>query len=148
MVVLDLWSDAVPDLGIGRAVQVEPRRWWLFDRGPGAGPARDPGPQTGETGSSGARDAPGPGASLTAIGGGLMRATLTGPGWRALLMIAGVFDAEDPGFGPGDCAATVIHHVPVWIMPVATDCAEVYFAASYAAGLVDLWTAAIDRGVV
>ncbi len=124
--VLDLWPGADRrDLAGIDAVQVEPDRWWLF----------------------GAVD---PGLGAEPIGGGLVRATLTGPGWRALLMIAGVFDAEDPAFGPGDCAATVIHHVPVWIVPrggTAGDCAHVFFAASYAEGLVRLWTAAIDRGV-
>ncbi len=121
--VLDRWPGAAPpDLSGLDAVPVEPDRWWLF----------------------GSVD---PAIGAEPIGGGLVRATLTGPGWRALLMIAGVFDAEDPGFVPGRCAATVIHHVPVWIVPRAADCAHVFFAASYADGLVRLWTAAVDRGV-
>lgn len=139
--VVDCWSDAPPDLAGGRAVRVEPRRWWLFAPSPAVG-----GTVGQASPGSAARDAAGEYAAV-AIGGGLLRATLTGPGWRALLMVAGVFDAEDPGFGVGDCAATVIHHVPVWIVPVASDRAEVYFAASYAAGLVAMWTAAIERGV-
>nr|WP_295660388.1 sarcosine oxidase subunit gamma [Polymorphobacter sp.] len=131
VVAVDLWSNLAPDFGTARAVRVEPRRWWLIDAGDIAAIA----------------DAMRDDGCLTAIGGGLVRATLTGPGWRALLMVAGVFDAEDPRFGPGDCAATVIHHVPVWIVPVAADCAEVYFAASYAGGLIELWSAAISRGL-
>lgn len=128
LMILDLWDDATPDLAGLRAIRVEPRRWWLIDNGAAASERFGDG-------------------ALIASGGGFVRATLTGPGWRALLMIAGVFDAEDPAFGPGDCAATLIHHVPVWIAPLAADRAEVYFAASYAAGLIDLWSAAIDRGV-
>ena len=131
IVAVDLWTDTVPDFGAVRTVRVEPRRWWLID-----------GVDTDAVGESLRDD-----GALIPIGGGLMRATLTGPGWRALLMVSGVFDAEECGFGPGSVAATVIHHVPVWIAPVAADCAEVYFAASYTKGLVDLWTAAISRGL-
>ena len=126
VMVLDRFDDAAPDLGGVRALRVEPRRWWLLDAGVRAAAE---------------------GEAVAPIGGGLVRATLTGPGWRSLLMIAGLFDAEDPGFGPGAVAATVVHHVPVWIAPVASDTCEVYFAASYAQGLVDLWTAAIARAV-
>lgn len=131
IVVVDVWSDVVPDFGSLRALRVEPRRWWLIDAG-----------DTGALAAALVED-----GTLTPICGGLVRATLTGPGWRALLMVAGVFDAENPDFGPGDCAATVIHHVPVWIAPLAADCAEVYFVASYAEGLIDLWTKAIERGL-
>lgn len=132
IVAVDLWSDTAPDFGAVRAVRVEPRRWWLID--------------AGETVAAIVAAVADDGAA-TAIGGGLIRATLAGPGWRALLMVAGVFDAEDPAFGPGAAAATIIHHVPVWIVPVADDCAEVFFAASYARGLVELWTAALARGL-
>ncbi len=140
VVAVDLWTDVVPDFGTARAVRVEPRRWWLIDAGDTAATiaATMAATGAGQIGDNG---------TTVAIGGGLVRATLTGPGWRQLLMLAAVFDAEDPGFGPGDCAATVIHHVPVWIVPLAADCAEVFFAASYARGLVDLWTAAIARGL-
>lgn len=131
--VVDLWTDAVPDFGGVRAVRVEPRRWWLIDAWTRA-----------DTIAQQVRDI----GAVVPIHGGLMRATLTGSGWRAVLMVSAVFDAEDPGFGPGDVAATVIHHVPVWIIPIAADCAEVYFAASYAGGLINLWTSAIDRGLV
>ncbi len=132
VVAVDLWSDVRPDFGGTRVIRVEPQRWWLIDAGAAAEAITHGLVSTG---------------AATPIGGGLMRATLTGPGWRALLMIAGVFDAEDPGFGPGACAATVIRHVPVWIAPVADDCAEVFFAASYATGLVALWRAAVARGI-
>lgn len=154
IVAVDLWTDAVPDFGGVRAVRVEPRRWWLIDAATAPDRARDNPRNTTATIAGQIADSlskiaeqVGDGGATVAIGGGLVRATLTGPGWRALLMLAAVFDAEDPGFGPGDSAATVIHHVPVWIVPLAADCAEVYFPASYARGLVDLWTAAIARGL-
>lgn len=121
VLALDLWSGEPPLLDGVRALQVEPRRWWLFD-------AR-----------TRALD-PGDGGALAPIGGGLVRATLTG-GWRDTLMLAGWFDAEDPRFGPGDVAATIIHHVPVWIAPVAGERCEVYFPASYAWALIQLWGA-------
>ena len=123
IVALDLWAGAMPDLGI-RTLRVEPRRWWLFDA---AGHDID-------VGDNGA---------LAPIGGGLMRATFTGPGWRALLMVSGVFDAENPKFATGQVAATVIHHVPVWIAPIAADACEVYFATSYNTGLIALWRRSI-----
>jgi sarcosine oxidase gamma subunit len=123
IIALDLWSGTVPDLGV-RTLQVEPRRWWLF----GGGSAANIAARIDDTGA------------LAPIGGGLVRATFTGSAWRALLMVSSFFDAENPAFGPGDVAATVIHHVPVWIAPVATDVCEVYFAASYAHDLVGLWT--------
>lgn len=119
---LELWAGEPPT----GALRVEPRRWWLL----------------GPTGYD-----PGDDGAVAQIGGGLVRATLRGPGWRSLLMVAGVFDAEDPGFGPGAVAATVIHHVPVWIVPTAAAACDVYFPASYASGLIGLWTAAIARGL-
>lgn len=131
IVVVDLWSDALPDFGDLHATLVEPRRWWLIDPG-----------DTGALAAALAKD-----GTLYPIGGGLIQATLTGPGWRALLMVSGVFDAEDPNFGPGDCAATVVHHVSVWIAPVDRETCKVFFAASFAEGLVDFWTAAISRGL-
>lgn len=123
IIALDLWAGTLPDLGV-RTLHVEPRRWWLFDAA-----GRDD--IAAEIAGNGA---------MAPIGGGLMRAVLTGPGWRGLLMISAVFDAENPGFRPGQVAATVIHHVPVWIAPIAADACEVYFAASHGEDLVALWT--------
>jgi sarcosine oxidase gamma subunit len=129
VIVLDLWAGALPDLGTVRALQVEPRRWWLLDAGDRAGAI---GVQLGENGA------------LAPVGGGLMRATLAGPGWRALLMLSGLFDAENPQFGPGVVAATIIHHVPVWIAPLAADACEAWFPASLTADLVALWTRSLQ----
>ena len=124
IVVLDVWSGVAPDLAGVSAMQVEPRRWWLLDPGQKLGPIAQ---ALGEQGA------------LTLIGGGLMCATLRGPGWRAQLMIGGLFDAESAGFKPGDCAATLLHHTPVWINVVSAHEAHVYFAASLTEDLRALW---------
>ncbi len=130
VIILDLWDGALPPLDATiTALQVEPRRWWLV------GAARH--------GAAIAADIADRGA-LTPIGGGLVRATLTGPGWRSLLTVSGCFDSEDPSFAPGRVAATVIHHVPVWIAVTGVERCDVFLAASYAATLADLWSSAID----
>ena len=124
IIVLDLWDDQQPDLRGTTALQVEPRRWWLID----------PGAQLAVIaqllGDKGA---------LTAIGGGLMRAVLKGSGWRAQLMISGLFDAEDPSFKPGDCAATLIHHTQVLIHAISEREAHVYLSASLLDDIKHLW---------
>ena len=124
IIVLDLWDDHQPDLRGVAALQVEPRRWWLID----------PGAQLAVIaqllGDKGA---------LTAIGGGLMRAVLKGSGWRAQLMISGLFDAEDPSFKPGDCAATLIHHTQVLIHAISEREAHVYLSASLLDDIRHLW---------
>jgi sarcosine oxidase gamma subunit len=123
VVVLDCW-DGVPDLAGVRAMQVEPQRWWLIDAG---------------LASAAIADTLGNRGALTPIGGGLMRATLKGFGWRAQLMIGGVFDAEDSGFAPGKCAATILQHTSVLIDVVAEDEAHVYFASSHKGDIAHLW---------
>ena len=124
VVVLDMWGEGAPTLHGVRAMQVEPRRWWLVDPGSKIGAI------TTALGDKGA---------ITPIGGGLMRATLTGSGWRSQLMISGVFDAENPSFKPGDCAATIIGHVSVWIDVIGAESAHVYFAASQRMALEHAW---------
>lgn len=85
--------------------------------------------------------------ALTAIGGGIVRVRLSGPGWRRLLMEGGVFDAEDPGFGPGSSAATVIDQVNVRLhVSDASECIA-YVPASYAFDLIEYWKAAQAAGV-
>lgn len=130
VIAFDLWSedDAQALCGDIASLRVEPRRWWLL----GAGARIDALSATiGERGA------------LAPIGGGLVRATLAGPGWRELLMVAGLFDAEHPGFGPGAVASTVLHHVPVRIAVIGEDACDVYCAASYAPSLIELWRHAI-----
>ena len=125
VVVLDIWGQGAPTLHGVRAMQVEPRRWWLVDPGSKIEAITN---TLGDTGA------------ITPIGGGLMRATLTGPGWRSQLMISGVFDAENPDFKPGDCAATIIGHVSVWIDVIGEETAHVYFAASQRGDMEQLWS--------
>lgn len=124
IVVLDMWTARAPDLSGLRALRVEPRRWWLID--------------AGERAAAVAEAVGGEGA-LTPIGGGLLRATLTGAGWRAQLMVGGLFDAESAAFRPGDCAATILHHASVWIEAISDDEAQVYFAASFEQDMRHLW---------
>jgi heterotetrameric sarcosine oxidase gamma subunit len=77
--------------------------------------------------------------ALTAIGGGVRRVRLTGPGWRGLLMIGGVFDAEAPAFAPGCVASSLIEHVQVRLHVVAEDACEAYVPASHAEDLLQFW---------
>ena len=119
--VLDLWDDAPIDLTGITAFQVEPRRWWLIDA--------DDAALAGIAGRG----------AIAPIGGGLTRAALRGARWRAALMEGGCFDAENPAFAPGHAAATILHHVPVWIHVTAPDAACVYFAASYTGAMADAW---------
>lgn len=129
VIILDLWDGTLPPLDAAvTALQVEPRRWWLM------GAARHCAAIAADITERGA---------LTPIGGGLVRATLAGPGWRSLLTVSGCFDSEDPSFIPGQVAATVIHHVPVWIAVIGVDRCDVFFAASYAAALAELWRSVI-----
>lgn len=129
VIVLDLWAGTLPPLEPAiPALPVEPQRWWLVDAAPHA-----------DALAATIAD----GGALTPIGGGLVRATLSGPGWRDLLTLSGCFDSGHPDFTTGKVAATVIHHVPVWIAVTGEAACEVYMAASYAPTLRDLWTTAI-----
>ncbi len=80
--------------------------------------------------------------AFTAIGGGVVRVRLSGPGWRTLLMEGGVFDAESPAFAPGCSAATIIDHVAVRLHVVSDDACDAYVPASFSVGLVHFWEAA------
>lgn len=77
--------------------------------------------------------------ALTAIGGGVVRVSLSGKGWRTLLMEGGVFDAENPAFGPGCSAATIIEHVVVRLHVLRNDACDAYIPASYSAALLHFW---------
>jgi sarcosine oxidase gamma subunit len=128
VVLLDLWSgDVEAHCGDIPRLQVEPRRWWLL----GAGD---------RVNALGARIADH--GALAPIGGGLVRATLTGAGWRSLLMVAGLFDAEDHAFTTGSLASTMIHHIAVRIVVTGGRSCDVYFAASYAPALIEHWSRA------
>ena len=79
--------------------------------------------------------------SLVEVGAALVGRRVTGSGWRALLMIGGVFDAEDPGFGPGSVARTTMHHCPLLIDVITEDCIHAYVPTSYAAEFFAFWDA-------
>lgn len=80
--------------------------------------------------------------ALTAIGGGIVRIALSGTGWRRLLMEGGVFDAENPAFGPGCSAATIIDHVNVRLHVTGESQCTAYVPSSYAHDLIEFWNAA------
>ena len=80
--------------------------------------------------------------ALTAIGGGIVRVAMSGAGWRRLLMEGGVFDAEDPAFGPGCSAATIIDHVNVRLHVTDETQCIAYVPSSYAHDLIEFWNAA------
>ena len=80
--------------------------------------------------------------TLTAIGGGIVRVRLSGPGWRSLLMEWGIFDAESPAFAPGCSAATIIDHVNVRLLVESESACLAYVPASYSAGLIHSWETA------
>lgn len=131
VVLLDLWAGDVAALcGEIPRLQVEPRRWWLIGAGDRIAAVE------ARIGDNGA---------LAPIGGGLVRATITGPGWRSLLMIAGLFDAEDPGFATGSTVSTVIHHIAIRIAVTGAEACDVYATASYAPALIDHWSRAAGR---
>ncbi len=77
--------------------------------------------------------------TITAIGGGIVRVRLSGPGWRTLLMESAVFDAESPAFAPGNSAATIIDHVAVRLHVVSEDACIAYVPLSFSAGLMQFW---------
>ncbi len=81
--------------------------------------------------------------ALTAIGGGIARVRIAGPGWRTLLMQGGVFDAESPAFAQGCSAATIIDHVAGRLWVERDDACLVYVPASYAVGLIHFWEQAL-----
>ena len=77
--------------------------------------------------------------ALTAIGGGIIRVRLSGPGWRTLLMEGSMFDAESPAFATGCSAATIIDHVAVRLHVVSDNACDAYVPASFSAGLIHFW---------
>ena len=121
---------ALPRLGTSggrdalRLIRVEPTVWLV------------------EGDASGLGDILGDDGALTAIGGGIVRVRLSGPGWRTLLMEGGMFDAESPAFAPGCSAATIIDHVAVRLHVVSDEACDAYVPASFSAGLIHFWTQA------
>jgi heterotetrameric sarcosine oxidase gamma subunit len=80
--------------------------------------------------------------ALTAVGGGIIRVRLSGPGWRRLLMEGGVFDAQSDAFAVGCCTATVIDHVNVRLFVESDRACTAFVPASYGQDLIHFWEAA------
>jgi len=146
MFAFELWSDAeaaaariggalggpLPalnrsmDLSYGwRAIRVEPTVWWL------SGPLADLDRQLARLEAALGED----GAAVD-LSGGFVRLAVSGAAWRELLMIGGVFDAENPAFGTGATAGTLLHHAGVRYDVIAEDCVHIYLAPSYAEALL------------
>jgi heterotetrameric sarcosine oxidase gamma subunit len=155
LIALDLWSDletaaarlgealggAMPALGRSgdlaqgwRAIRVEPTVWWL------AGPLGDldgliARVETAIAGDGGATD----------LSGGFAAIGVTGQGWRELLMIGGVFDAESAAFGAGCTAGTLLHRLGVRYDVIRDDEVHIRVAPSHAADLLHHLRAAASR---
>lgn len=80
---------------------------------------------------------------LTAIGGGIVRFRIAGPGWRELLLEGGVFDTSAAAFPVGATAATVIDHVGVRLFAESEDACIAYVPSSYAQSLHHFWDEAL-----
>ncbi len=79
------------------------------------------------------------------ITGGLARFRMSGPAWRELLTVGGVFDVESAAFRPGCTAATVLNHAAIWIDVITAEVADIYCLPSYARELEAGWARAIAR---
>jgi heterotetrameric sarcosine oxidase gamma subunit len=117
-----------------RALRAEPTAWWLV------------GPLAGLEGRLGAIEAAlGEDGAAVDVSGGFARLAVAGPAWRELLMVGGVFDAEDPAFGPGSTAGTVLHHAGVRYDVVDDARVHILVAPSYAHDLLEHLRAAAAR---
>jgi heterotetrameric sarcosine oxidase gamma subunit len=121
-------------LGVARVLWLEPAVWLL--RAPRAEAAALSEKLSTVLGEDGA---------VTDISGGLVRRRITGPSWRGLLMIGGVFDAESRDFGPGCVAGTVIEHMAVRLDVIDAETVDAYVAPSYAHDLFHFWDRAAAR---
>ena len=155
LIAVDIWSDldgtmarlgrtlgsGLPHLrgsaelvGGWRALRVEPTVWWLM------GPLSDL-----EARFAAVEAALGEAGASVDLSGGFVRLEVVGPGWRELLMIGGVFDAEDPVFGPGATAGTVLHHASVRYDVIDDHRVHILVAPSYAHDLREHLRAAAAR---
>jgi heterotetrameric sarcosine oxidase gamma subunit len=83
--------------------------------------------------------------TIVEVTAALQGCRISGPGWRDLLMIAGVFDAESPDLVAGSVARTVMHHSAVLIDVLAADSVHAYVPSSYAEEFFAFWEAAVVR---
>jgi heterotetrameric sarcosine oxidase gamma subunit len=154
LIAIDLWSGiddagarlgaalgALPGLlrstdltGGWRALRVEPTVWWLT------------GPLAGLDATLCAVEAAlGEDGAAVDLSGGFARLEVDGPAWRELLMVGGVFDAEDPAFGPDSTAGTILHHVGVRYDVVHDRRVHILAPPSYAHDLLEHLRAAAAR---
>lgn len=121
-------------IGKLRLIWLEPMTWLVR------------GPQTEATERLGAIDAAlGQDGGACDISGALVRVQISGPAWRTLLTIGGVFNAEAATFAPGCMAATVIAHAPVRLDVISKTEIEAYTPPSYAPDLMAFWDKAAAR---
>lgn len=146
LIAVDVWSDIdtaaarlagtlggslpglleVSDLAGGwRAVRIEPTVWWLV------GPLPDL-----EAALAATEAALADGGAAVDLSGGFARLEIAGPDWREVLMTGGVFDAEDPAFGPGSTAGTVLYHASVRYDVIDEQRVRILVAPSYARDLL------------
>jgi len=135
LIAVEIWAGA--DFGPvegARVIRVEPTVWWL------SAPLNQ-----AVTLLTRLEYELGDGGAVTDVSGAFSRLRLAGPRWRAALMIGGVFDAENPAFGPGASAGTLLRHAAVRYDVVAEDAVEIYVAPSYVADLLHHLAAAAAR---
>jgi heterotetrameric sarcosine oxidase gamma subunit len=117
-----------------RALRAEPTVWWL------TGPLAALGAVLATAEAALGED----GAAID-LSGGFAGLEIVGPAWRELLMVGGVFDAEDPAFGPGSTAGTILHHADVRYDVIDDDRVHILVAPSYALDLLDHLRVAASR---
>ncbi len=122
------------DLGAARLIWVEQNAWLVRTS-----------PADGDQTLATLTTALGKDGSATDMSGALRRLRISGPSWRTLLTIGGVFDAESPTFGPGSMAGTLIAHSPVRYDVISEDCVDAYTPPSYAPDLFGFWCEAAER---
>lgn len=122
------------DLGAARLIWVEQNTWLVRTS-----------PADGDLTLATLTAALGQDGSATDMSGALRRLRISGPAWRTLLTIGAVFDAENPAFGPGCMAGTLIAHSPVRLDVISEDCVDAYTPPSYAPDLFGFWCEAAER---
>lgn len=122
------------DLGAARLIWVEQNSWLVRTS-----------PADGDKTLAILTAALGKDGSATDMSGALRRLRIIGPGWRTLLTIGAVFDVENPAFGPGSMAGTLIAHSPVRLDVISEDCVDAYTPPSYAPDLFGFWCEAAER---
>ena len=83
--------------------------------------------------------------AVAEVTSGFARIVLQGEAWRSLLTVGAFLDVENPDFGPGRTAATLIHHTPV-LLDVQDDLTVVaHVPRSYGHEMLHFWQDAARR---